>query len=146
MINAYYAELTDVLFNDATALSTSYAVENTDVFLPAPVAVTMGGSVALAGAPKSAKAQSVSFVGRTSSGLRAVIYQYGTAFQAGAFGEGEDFRIVPVENSAIDAAIATLNSIVDLFLCGNDGNYVTWYPYANVKYNDYWMRKVRQGS
>jgi len=72
-----------------------------------------------------------------------IIYQYGYALLGAGALDGDDFRITSAENLVIAAAVAALNGAG--FLCGNDDLAGVWYPYANLKYNDYWLRKVRQG-
>lgn len=148
-IGNYYADIQAGLSSDFAILSTSFARENEDIFLPSVLGVTVtpGGPTVSAPQARRMSTQSLSFVGRTSAGLRAVIYQYGWLQDqlVDAVDAPDNFRLDPGEDATIDTAIADLNGVL-VTLCGNDGNGITWYPYANLKFNDYWLRKARQGS
>jgi len=141
-VQDYYTAIQGDLDDQFTVLSGSWAAQDSDIFLPADPVVVAGGQD-LTGGPPSLKAIQLDFVGRTSGGLRMIIYQYGYGLLNPGLGFGDDFRITAAENLVIDAAISALNGAG--FLCGNDDLAGVWYPYANLKYNDYWMRKVRQG-
>jgi len=142
-IQAYYTAIQDTLDDQFAVLSTSFAGIGSDVFLPADP-ITVVGAQDQSGLQPSQKAAQLDFVGRTSGGLRMIIYQYGYSFiGVGEPGGGGDFRVTGAEDAHVGDAVAALNAAG--FLCGNDDLAGTWYPYANLKYNDYWMRKVRQG-
>jgi len=56
-----------------------------------------------------------------------------------------DFRIHSAEDTIIGNAVGILND-TSPSLVANDNEDVIWYEYANVKYNDYWTRRLRQGA
>lgn len=143
-IETFYTAISTFMFSDWSVLGVSYALRGSDIFLPtAGFAVT--GAIDIAGKPARIKATACSFVGRTQQGLRAIIYQYGINKGIGDDADSDDFRVNPGEDTTTDGAVAALVA-AGTNLCGNDGNAINWYPYMNVKYNDYWERKVRQGG
>jgi hypothetical protein len=145
-IQAYYDLIASDLYDDFAVISCAYAVEDTDIFLPYS-SITVTGGTALPVGDVSVKAGAISLVGRTAGGQPAKIFQYGFSASNRGTGESQDFRINPGESASIDAAVEFLNALIgDFTLCGNDALGVTWYPYANVKDNDYWVKRVRQGS
>jgi hypothetical protein len=149
-IGNYYADIQGELVSDFAILSTSFARENEDIFLPSAVEVTVApaGGDAVANRIKRDGATSWSWVGRTSGGLRAIIYQYGFIgfpLSEETDAKTDDFRLYGTESTFITDVTGDLNGFLDT-LCGNDGLPITFYPYANLKYNDYWMRKSRQGA
>jgi hypothetical protein len=143
-VGNFYTALGSNMFDDWVVLGCTFATRGSDVFLPTFGIVVAGGVSIPAGNP-GIKACAMSAVGRTNAGLRAVVYQYGWGSSISMSSEGNDFRILPGEDTNWDNAYAALVSAGSI-LCGNDGNAINWYPYANLKANDYWVRKVRQGS
>lgn len=143
-ISGYYDSIQPALWDDFAILNTAVALRGSDLFLPVPNLVVTGAIDSTNRKPRH-KAAALSFVGRTAAGLRAVIYQYGVALATGQDAELDDFRLITGEHSDVDNAILSLISAGST-LCGNDGNTISWYSYANGKYNDYWLRKVRNGG
>lgn len=145
-VEAIWGHLTPNLFDDTECLAVTYAVEDTNIFLPTDV-ISISGDVATPTDLPKIKALAVSMVGRTSTGQPAKIFFYGLDETTLSSSGGEDFRQNPGENAALTAAIAEANGfIAGLILCGSDGTAVTWYPYTNQKPNDYWVKRVRQGA
>lgn len=141
-VENFYSPLQVNMWSDWTILNVSYALRDSNVFIPT-FGLSVVGGVDVVDLKGRGRASAISFVGRTASGLRAIIYQYGYRSNIGESGEADDFRIYQSENSAIDGAITSLiGSGADLV--GNDGLAINWYSYVNIKYNDYWTRKVRQ--
>lgn len=59
-------------------------------------------------------------------------------------GPKADFRLYSTENTAIAAVVTALSELSPSFVpLGSTG--VVWRPYANVKVNDYWLRKAIRG-
>lgn len=80
----------------------------------------------------------VDFVGRTITGRRARAAVFGTKTLTG----GDNYRAVPGEVAAFDAARAVLEGTTDSFL-GIDGNAPIWKQYANTGVNAYWRNHNR---
>jgi len=145
-VNDVWLELQNIMYDDLQCLGVTYAQEDSDIFLPTSLISAMIGTVATPVAKPSDKAYAVSFVGRTATGQPAKEFFYGIAELSVDVSGLQNFRLNPGENGAIDAAIAAANSFTaGLTLCGSDGTGVTWYPYANQKPNDYWVKRLRQG-
>lgn len=132
---------------DWAVLATSVAAEDSDIFLPftGPVPVS-GGSTPPDSVLKRLKATHLSFTGRSASGNRAVVYFYG--YVANSLVDvadlTDDFRLLATEDATISGTVGALNTSPGL--CANDGEVVFWNEYANIKPNDYWVKKTRSGA
>jgi len=76
------------------------------------------------------------FQGRSSGGHKS---------RLGVFGYKNDvsnWRLTEVEAAGVGTAVAVLQDTTGAFLA-IDGLKPTWYGYANIKYNDYWVRQGR---
>lgn len=140
----YWTAISPSLWNDTAILAVSYALKDSSTFLPLAVGTVTGGIAPAGVRKKFHKANVLSFIGRTSAGHRVVFFQYGFFTAVGEDATQDDFRIFRSERTDIDNAIAALVA-AGADLVGNDGNAVSWYPYANVGENDYWKGKVRNG-
>lgn len=129
-------------YADFTILGADYALADSDIFLPAVPVPVFSGTFVLTGRPESAEAAALSFPGKSSLGQRAIFFLFGTIFQPATAAGVLDFRILASENANISDAVDVLDA-TDPVLVANDGVEVNWYPYANFKYNDYWVRQVR---
>lgn len=144
-VSAFVDALSPMLTNDWKYNSMEWAAAGSDVFLPVALpAQPTGAQPSLAGTADAIL--SLGFVGRGALGGKARLFIYGY----GLFVEGggsvlRDFRIQPGERAEVTSAIAILNDLAPEQVA-TDGSVVQWYPYANVKFNDYWMARVRQGS
>lgn len=141
-----WSDLQPRLYDDVSCVGCTYAVENSNIFLPTD-AIVMSGDIVTPTTDPRIKAFAVSLVGRTALGQPAKNFFYGMSSPDSEGAGSENYRINPGENADVDAAIATANGfLAGLVLCGSDGTGVTWYPYANTKPNDYWVKRVRQGA
>lgn len=143
-VTNFYSALAPVMWSDWSVLNVSFALRDSDIFLPT-FGIAVVGAVDVVDLKPRGKASAISFVGRTQAGLRAIIYQYGYRSNIGESAECDDFRINPGEAVTIDDAVTSLIATGSDFV-GNDGQPINWYSYANIKYNDYWERKVRQSG
>lgn len=144
-IQSYYDALAALLSDDLALLSISEADADSDIFLPSPFALSLVGSADYSTKGPSKKASSTSFVGRSIAGLRAIIYQYGIVHNMDSSETpANDFRVTRTEVTEYGDAIDALNATTGLV--ANDDFAMVWYPYVNAKYNDYWLRRVRQGA
>jgi hypothetical protein len=143
-VAGFLAQLAPGRYTDWTMLSATYAPEDSDIFLPAALPVGIGaGAATISGNPKSDSIVSLGFVGRSIAGQKARLFVFGTSFNPELETvAGDNFRFEAGENSAVDGAIAILNN-GSPNVVGSDGNNVAWYSYANSKYNDYWLRRIR---
>jgi hypothetical protein len=145
-VNNYYSAISPSMLSDWTLVGAAAAGRDSNIFVPVTGVVFGTGPTPFDPADRAVTALALSFVGRTVLGLRAVVYQYGTAFSdIGVAGVGNDFRIYAAEDSNIANAITALQG-AGATLCGNDGDAISWYPYVNLKVNDYWLHRVRSGA
>ena len=147
VISAYYTVILNSLWTDFAFISSSYALKDSDIFLPrAPFTGTGNVDPADVISPRKPrnKAQAISFVGRSNLGQRAIFYQYGYAYGIGDSGAANDYRLYATEDADISNAIAALTA-GGADLVASDGAAINWYPYVNTKANDYWVGKVRLG-
>jgi len=143
-VAAFLNTVTAARYTDFTLLSATYAPEDSDIFLAAalPSGVS-AGTVAVPANPLSQSTLSLSFVGRSLAGQKARMFLYGCDLSPEvASASLDNFRVTSAENGAILNAIAVLNN-GSPNIVASDGNNVTWYAYANTKYNDFWVRKSR---
>jgi hypothetical protein len=139
-IETYYTAVEAALYDDTAVTSIQFAQRDSDIFLPVPATITVSGAVAASGRPRYDETAAWSFVGRTTGGLRMILYQYGVS--SGSSFEGDsNFRQTSGENVSVSNGVAALNGFT--WLVGNDGIVGSWYPYANMKYNDHWLRATR---
>lgn len=81
-------------------------------------------------------AVAMTFVGRDQQGHRARISVFGfrNAFS--------NFRLTVAESAGVGTAVAALNNPTGVFLAISDTEAV-WYQFADIKPNDYWVRRAR---
>lgn len=142
-VAAFLAALETGLVSSWTILSATYAEEDSDIFLPAGTPSAPTGTQSDAGSLKSQSVVSTGFVGRSNLGQKARVFVYG--FRQGpedAETDADDFRLLAAESTEIDDAVVVLNN-GSPNVVGSDDAVVSWYSYANVKYNDYWLRQIR---
>lgn len=144
-VGDYYGDIDGILFDDFEITGADWALADSDVFLPVTPPTSPTGAVAFSGFKPTDAACYVGFVGRTLLGGKARLFQYGTNYGAnirtGAF---DDWRVTSAEAAAISAAVVRLNE-TSPSLVGNDDAVAVWYEYANIKYNDRWVRRQRRG-
>lgn len=142
-VAAFWNALMPVAFASWTELSATYAAEDSDIFLPAAVPTISTGSVAETGNLVSESIFSTGFVGRSALGQKARVFCYGVNLTPeSAATTGDNFRVTSGESTAVSNAIVVLNN-GSPNVVGSDNAVVSWYSYANGKYNDYWLRQVR---
>jgi hypothetical protein len=144
-VGAFLAAIAGNLFTDWTVLSADFAAEDTDIFLPAVTPDPPTGIASMTGVQAQAGVCSLSFPGRSINGLRAILYVYGTNFFPTITETvTTDFRVLASEDAQISDGVAALNELSPVIV-GNDGTTAIFYAYANVKLNDHWVRKARNG-
>lgn len=142
-VAAFWAALQSNLWNDVTFLSATYAAEDSDIFLPAAVPAAPTGALTPPANPISQSIVSTGFVGRSNAGQKARVFVYGVATSPEETSSlGDDFRLSGAESANVNAAVVVLNN-GSPNVVGSDDNGVSWYNYANIKYNDYWLRRIR---
>jgi hypothetical protein len=142
----FLADLQEDLYSDFTCVSADFALADTDIFLPAPVPASPAGTASPGDAKETDKALSLGFVGRSAAGGKARFFLYGTIFgNIIRSAPANDWKVVTAEDPAgVGAGIVRLNETSPA-LVANDDHIVTWYEYANLKYNDRWVRRQRRG-
>jgi hypothetical protein len=113
------------------------------VFLPAAAPTQPTGAATIPAQPKSQAILTTGFVGRSNLGQKARVFLYG--FLTGpedAVTAGDDFRVHGAESGPINAAVVVLNNGSPNIVASDDA-VVSWYNYANLKYNDFWLRSTR---
>ena len=81
-------------------------------------------------------AVALSFVGRTPNGSRAKVSVFGY------HGSISAYRLTPTEFGPIGTAVDALQGATDGFIA-IDGARPQWYRYADIKANNYWVRRAR---
>ena len=128
--------------NDFAIIAAEAAEAGSDVFLPSVlpfVEVTGGTNVS----GLSQAALSLGFVGRSELGQRARMFVYGIAMDINTSTPSQvDWRISTGEDARVASALSILNALAPECVA-SDGGVVQWYPYVNLKFNDYWVRRQR---
>lgn len=144
-LHAFLAALAPHLYSSWSVMNAQWCERNSEVFLPceAPAAVT--GGVSESGVTGAAGAISMNFIGRGALGSKGGFYLYGTNYDVSITDvQAADFRITATEAATVASAITALSELSPSFVA-IDGSVMNWYPYVNLKYNDRWVRKLRQG-
>lgn len=123
-------------------IEASYALTDSDVFIPTDVPATVTGANNPADFSLMQKISPLVFSGRSASG-RARVSAYGVSLgPLGISGDPLDFQILSAEDAGVAAAIAVLQAGA----VGAAGEVTTWHLKATQKPNDRLVRKVRQGT
>lgn len=142
-VGTFLSTMESQMYDNFAVLSADAALEDSDVFLPAPAPDSPTGAISTTGVGTGDVPLAVSFPGRTINGLRGIVYLYGTQLDpSGPANFLQDYRIQAAELGAVSDAVAALNEISPTFV-GNDGTTLIWYPYVNTKPNDHWIKKLR---
>lgn len=124
-----------VIHNSVVFNSLRRADAGTNVSNPVPWSIITGASATALLPPNYPRF--ISFIGRSGFNRRVRIYLYGTTI-----GITDDYRLNFSESSAVEAAVAYLNSVACPFV-SIDGFDPVWKAYANQGYNSYHERKRR---
>lgn len=126
-----------------SVLSAEYSLEDTSIFLTAPTPLLLPATLAVGANIVSQSTMSLSFIGRSAGGHKAKFFLYGTGYAPEDFTvPADNFRIQDADDAALAGARGALVGGTPQ-LVANDNLPIFWYPYFNVKYNDYWVRQVR---
>jgi hypothetical protein len=151
---AVTSKLAVVLSSMSTALLIGFAVtsgtyypEDGDIGFP----VVLGDLIEVEGSsavvPNATyRAVQLRFEGRGDQGGRTSLSVFGTVF-VDLDGDPilRDFRILSSENVPIASVITALSELAPQFVAMGSTTTV-WKSYANVKFNDAWVRKIRAGA
>lgn len=134
ILDALFTQLSPVLF-DTSIDGARFQAAGTN--FANPVVLTIAGNTYGSGGGSSDDVpKAINFIGRSTGGrrVRLMLFGYSAAIST--------YRVFSSENTAIAAAIGTLNNTANCFLA-IDGVDPVWYPYANVLFNAYWQRATR---
>lgn len=131
-------------WNDWTVLGATWRRRGSDVTVPVEPPTVLSGQGGNPGTGNLAnRTQYVSFIGRTFAGSRCAIFFYGVNQTGHSGGYAVDFRVTANENPVVGATLQALADADNANLCGIDGGGINWYPYANLGYNSYQIKKAR---
>lgn len=133
------ADLAEFLPSDFNVLGARYAVQGSNVTLPTAAPASPTGLQT----PRPAEAPAfIGIPGRTATGRRYRFYVLGVGVSPAAVGAGTaNYRLTAAESSDIAAVIANLAGAP---FVGIDGEPISYKSYANLGYNGYWQRAVRE--
>jgi hypothetical protein len=130
-------DVTDA-FHQSFVTRVELAQDNSNIFLPYSSTTIATLTWGTGTATVESNATALSFVGRSVEGRRARFFLFG---YKNAF---SNYRITSLESTAVEDAITELDGATTSFLAIDQLKPV-WNSYANVKPNDHWVRKARQG-
>lgn len=113
-----------------------HALNGSDVSLPA----TYTGDTQLGSGTANTtdmRAKTISFTGRDQTGHKIKLYMFGVKFQSNG-----DYRIQRGEDVAVGDLLNYLAAL-DGFFDSINGLHPIWNQYANVGFNDHWIKRVR---
>jgi len=121
-----------------TTVGLRVALEGSNITNPASptgLAATYGSG---SGSDINAPLQ-VTFTGRSADGHKARVGIFGWNAQTDT-----SWRMTPAEVAAVGDEVTNLNSLsaAGLF-CSISGEGALWHPYANIGYNDHWVKEAR---
>lgn len=136
------------MFLDWAALDGSWYPQ--DSFISSPVDVSGLNTITPANNTSSLqaghKAMQARWEGRGNFGGRTAFVMFGIAFpEFYSTAANRDFRIYGSEQSWVSDVVTALNELSPAFVPPGDAS-VVWRDYVNIKVNDYWMGKVRNGA
>lgn len=123
-------------FVSTQVTSLEKALLGSDVFLPVAGSTVVGTSFGSGATIGQQDALSIGFVGRGDDGRRARLFLFGWN------GAVSNFRLTPAENSSVGDVVAQLNTVA-IPLLTISGSAPVWNAYANIQYNDHWVKKSR---
>lgn len=85
------------------------------------------------------RARQISFTGRSSDGRKCKFFVFGID----AIAEG-DYRVDTTESAEIAAVVTQLANTPGVYL-SISGLAPVWHSYANIGYNDHWIKEYRKG-
>jgi len=147
-IKAVLTTLEGAMYQDWTVLSGAYIPQ--DEFTSVPVDGSLLNSIepanAVGGIYPALKAIQWRFECRGSQGGRTafVLFGLGSANFSGSDVKN-DFRVTSAEDTSVAAAVNALSELAPEFVPLGSVTSV-WYPYVNIKANDYWVGQLRNGG
>jgi hypothetical protein len=143
-VGAFYTAMSVGMFTDLVINSAEYAPEDVDLFAPFAAPTFTPGVAVVPLQPISQSTLSTSFIGRSSGGQKARLFQWGLQLSPESASPipTDNFRLVAGDSPVISGAINVLNAGGPTIV-GSDNLPVTWYQYVNTKYNDHWVAAVR---
>lgn len=123
------------LFVTSTIIATRIQVRDTNFSIPVDIGLD-GTGFGSGGANPETNASACTFVGRDGGGRRARLSLFG--FKAAY----SNYRLLSTESADIANAVGVLNSRPGIFLSILHVQPL-WYTYADIKANDYWVRRAR---
>lgn len=131
---------------DWTLLGVQWASADSDLFfdITPTVALEAGALIMPTGNEKAFKALYMQFVGKSVAGSRVSAYLFGVQTGEQFASAFSDYRILNSEDGVISAGTGVLNETSPA-LCAADGFTAVWRPYVNIKANDHWVHRARNG-
>ena len=137
-----FNEYITTLASDFTWISTEYAEQDSDVFVPTTNPTSITGGKTLVSYMPVHKMIATTFSGKTSGGTKGRFSLFGVYWDLLSSGDAADFIVTALEDAATADVITACNGAP---LGAADGLTVNWYQRATIKPSDAWIRRVRNG-
>lgn len=143
-LSGVFTALASRLAADFAWISAQYIPEDSSVAQAAATPTAVVGTVLVNTFSLQDKVTSTGFVGRAST-TPVRLFLWGLAYNPDLLPANiyADFKVLASEDAIFATAITGLNSAG---LAGNNNLPALWYQYANLKLNDFWLRRVRSGG
>jgi len=135
-----------LLPSDFAFISAEQADQGSNIFYPSTVPFAVTGALNPLTYTGIQKITSTNFIGR-AFGSRARCSLYGIQWQFTDF--ADDPSSDPYNgkvDGGEDARITSTINLLNTQAFANSGAPTTWYDYADIKVNDYWLRQLRRGA
>lgn len=131
---------------DWTLLGVQWAAADSDLFFDISPSTELeaGALIMPVGKEKAFKALYMQFVGKSTAGSRTSAYLYGVQTGEQFAVPFSDYRILNSEDPIISAGTGVLNETSPALVAA-DGFTAVWRPYVNIKANDHWVHRARNG-
>jgi hypothetical protein len=141
-----FDNLNSQMADDLAFVSAIVALTDDNLFFPAAVPTAVVGALALAGFSGQDRITHVTFAGRGSLGSKVNMHVYGVQLTPDVVPAApeSDFVLTAAESAFIAAPIAVL--VANSHIRAIDNTTPGWYSRATIKPNDFWLKRLRNGS
>lgn len=141
-VTSFLDALATLRFTDWTVIDAQFAAPDQDFFLAATAPTPVPGTAVLPTVPSVYWPRNLNFPGRSANGGRGIVYVFGLLLTMTDNAANADYRFTAAENVAVSNAVSALNGLSVPIVANDDGD-LTFYAYANVGFNDYWLGEAR---
>lgn len=143
-VQAFIDELQSSMVNPWVVLSTEWAGQDSDIFLPSPIVVT-DPAPTFTDFDTAQRPMHITYIGKSSAASPWRLFLYGVKFDPIDAAETglDNYRLTSADSSDVPDGYGALAAIPGLV--ANDGNSLFFKTYCNLNFNRHWIKKNRNG-